>query len=154
MTTEQKNFLFQRLYILDPPALTRLGVGGSGSGAPFHDHDVVALNMAFAGRKRWLVTPPCRPSCRIPFFEGGAAVYHPEVLLSQASVALRTLGSGADTWDCVQYPGEAVFVPAMFLHATVNLDESVAVAVQCMVHDLCVRCLFEECDLIPCLFLA
>ena len=130
----------------DPPALTRLGVGGSGSGAPFHDHDVIALNVAFAGRKRWLVTRPCRPTCRIPFYEGGAAVYHPAKLLSQPGLpttALRMLADanvlarevhtagGGDTWDCTQHPGEVVFIPAMFLHATINLDESVAVAVQC-----------------------
>ena len=117
----------------DPPDLMRLGVGGSGSGAPFHDHDVAALNIAFAGRKRWLVTRPCRPDCRIPSM-GGAALYHPEVLLRQArlpAAALRVLGAGGDTWDCTQHPGEVVFIPAMFLHATVNLDESVAVAVQC-----------------------
>ena len=119
---------------VQPPALTRLGVGGSGSGAPFHDHDVLALNVAFAGRKRWLVTRPCRPNCQIPFFKGGAAVYHPEKLLRQAQLpaeALRKLGAGEDTWDCTQHPGEVVFVPELFLHATINLDESVAVAVQC-----------------------
>ena len=118
------------------PPLTRLGVGGSGSGAPFHDHDVIALNLAFAGRKRWLITRPCRPTCRIPSM-GGVALYHSEVLLSQARLpgaALRVLGGHAGdgtTWDCTQRPGEAVFVPALFLHATINLDESVAVAVQC-----------------------
>ena len=118
----------------DPPALMRLGVGGSGSGAPFHDHEVLALNLAFAGRKRWLIARPCRPSCRIPFYQSGAAVYHPARLLREAhlpAAALRALGGGGDTWDCTQHPGEAVFVPARFLHATINLDESVAVAVQC-----------------------
>ena len=119
----------------DPPALTRLGVGGSGSGAPFHDHDVVALNVAFAGRRRWLVTRPCSPHCRIPFRQGGAAVYHPEALLTEAdelpSAALEQLAPGEDTWDCTQHPGEVVFLPEGFLHATINLDESVAVAVQC-----------------------
>ena len=112
----------------DPPDLTRLGVGGSGSGAPFHDHDVVALNVAFAGRKRWLVTRPCRPNCRIPFYASGAAVYHPEKLLRQKhlpAAALLALGAGDDTWDCTQIPGEVVFIPALFLHATVNMDESV-----------------------------
>jgi hypothetical protein len=119
-----------------PPALARLGVGGSGSGAPFHDHDVLALNVAFAGRKRWLVAPPCRPACRIPS-AGGAALYHPEVLLSQTrlpAVALRVLSGakGAGTWDCTQHAREMVFVPALFLHATINLDhECVAAAVQC-----------------------
>jgi hypothetical protein len=117
----------------DPPALMRLGVGGSGSGAPFHDHDVLALNVVFAGRKRWLVTRPCRPNCRIPSV-GSAALYHPKALLNSdqlPSAALRVLGAGGDTWDCTQHPGEVVFVPEMFLHATINLDESVAVAVQC-----------------------
>ena len=96
----------------------------------------------YAGRplcpgKRWLVTRPCRPACRIPFFKGGAAVYHPARLLHEAhslpATALRQLaGAGADTWDCTQHAGEVVLVPALFLHATVNLDqESVAVAVQC-----------------------
>tara|TARA_B110000977_G_C10628462_1_gene319158 strand:- start:169 stop:426 length:258 start_codon:yes stop_codon:yes gene_type:complete len=41
------------------------------------------------------------------------------------------LGGGGETWDCTQRAGEVVFVPAGFLHATVNLDESVAVAIQC-----------------------
>ena len=131
---------------VDRPDLTRLGVGGSGSGAPFHDHDVIALNVAFAGRKRWLITRPCRPNCRIPFFKSGAAVYHPEMLLDEGRLqteppqvglepgldaAMRLLGEGEQTWDCTQHAGEVVFVPALFLHATVNLDESVAVAVQC-----------------------
>ena len=30
-----------------------------------------------------------------------------------------------------QHPGEVMFVPEGFLHATINLEESVAVAVQC-----------------------
>eukprot|EP01052_Picozoa_sp_SAG31_P036601 SAG31_NODE_4597_length_3105_cov_2.095143_2_plen_466_part_00 len=117
----------------EPPALMRLGVGGSGSGAPFHDHDVIALNVAFAGRKRWLITRPCRPTCRIPSM-GGAALYHPKMLLSEdrlPSAALAVLGAGGETWDCTQHPGEVIFVPEMFLHATINLEESVAVAVQC-----------------------
>lgn len=123
------------------PALIRLGVGGSGSGAPFHDHEVVALNMAFAGRKRWLIARPCAPNCKIPFYAGGAAVYHPQMLLDRApapagfepgaAAALRLVGEGGDSWDCVQYAGEAVLIPAGFVHATLNLDESVAVAVQC-----------------------
>ena len=37
--------------------LVRLGIGGTGSGTPLHDH-MPALNFAFAGRKRWLVARP------------------------------------------------------------------------------------------------
>jgi hypothetical protein len=62
-------------------------------------------------------------------------MYHPEMLLRDggkwAPAALRVLGAGGETWDCTQHPGEVVLIPRHFLHATVNLDESVAVAVQC-----------------------
>ena len=33
-------------------------------------------------------------------------------------------------WRCTQQPGEAVFVPDSFLHATINVEEGLAVAVQ------------------------
>lgn len=45
--------------------------------------------------------------------------------------ALQMLAQGDDFWDCTQHSGEAVFIPEKFLHATVNLDESVSLAVQC-----------------------
>ena len=81
-----------------PLPLTRLGIGGSGSGSPFHDHAVFALNMVFAGRKRWLITRPCQPDCKIPFYRNGTAVYHPTRLLREkhlAAQALRTLAPAA-----------------------------------------------------------
>ena len=34
-------------------------------------------------------------------------------------------------WGCTQSAGEAVYLPNRYLHATVNLEEGVAVAVQC-----------------------
>ena len=106
---------------------------GSGSGAPFHDHSTIALNIAFTGRKRWLITKPCSPNCKIPFYRGGAAVYSPRRLLNErnlASEALDWLAGGDKSYDCTQEGGELVFIPPGYLHATVNLEESVAVAVQ------------------------
>lgn len=107
--------------------LMRLGVGGSGSGVGFHDHEL-AINLAFAGRKRWLVARPGKQ--QVP-------ASSPEELLHRVlpSAAFqrpwRMLGERGQTWDCTQTAGEMVFVPEHFLHATVNLDESLAVAVQC-----------------------
>lgn len=113
-----------------PPVLARLGIGGSGSGAPFHDHFVIALNMVFEGRKRWLVTRPCSPRCQIPFFHNHSAVFHPEFLLKNDYFTAALTHFGGDTWDCIQRSGELVYIPTGFLHATVNLDETVAVAMQ------------------------
>jgi hypothetical protein len=38
----------------------------AGTGTPFHDHEL-AINMAFAGRKRWLVA---RPGSTVPAWDG------------------------------------------------------------------------------------
>lgn len=109
--------------------LVRLGVGGTGSGAPFHDH-MPAINVAFAGRKRWLVAKPGTE----------LVLVGPNDLLKmlpqqEFQAALAGLERGGKMWQCTQQPGEAVYVPAMFLHAIVNMDEVVSVAIQADDHD-------------------
>lgn len=42
----------------------------------------------------------------------------------------RRREGAAQAWRCTQHPGEVVFVPAGFLHTTINVEESLAVAVQ------------------------
>ena len=109
-----------------PRSLTRLGVGAEGSGTPFHDHEP-ALNLALAGRKRWLVA---RPATEL-------AVVSPADLLrdtlpsEEFRHAWAELEGGGKAWGCTQQAGDVVYVPDMFLHATVNLEETVAAAVQC-----------------------
>lgn len=107
-------------------ALTRLGVGGTGSGTPFHDHEL-ALNVAFAGRKHWLIAAPETELIHASPHE----LLHRILPSSQFQTAWRRLESSERAWSCTQLPGEVVYLPDRFLHATVNLDEGLAVAVQC-----------------------
>ena len=192
--------------------LTRVGIGGSASGTPFHDHEL-ALNLVVAGRKRWLIArPDSQPpepgstaapdagrerawaelseavrehwqtlgwterawsgddpppesesqdweELTAPQLDAAIALGYTERSWADADEALLTEeeehriqelveddgapgsegGSAEDwqrreaegsAWRCTQQPGEAVFVPESFLHATINVEEGLAVAVQ------------------------
>ena len=76
-------------------------VGGPGSGLPFHRHSATWQTLV-NGRKAWYLVPPVRMG--------------PEL---SAVVGTRPL-------RCVQYPGEYLWVPHMWWHATKNLDANVA----------------------------
>ena len=115
---------------MERTTLTRIGVGGTASGTPFHDHEL-ALNLAFAGRKRWLIA---KPATDLVLVGPQDLLYN--VLPSagfQSAWAVMEARGGA--WHCTQQPGELIVVPELFLHATVNLEEGLAVAVQCENND-------------------
>lgn len=105
--------------------LTRLGLGGTGTGAPFHDHEP-AFNFAFAGRKHWIVAKPHQP----------LALVSPTHLLNEVlplpafQSVIKNMNGEGSMWQCTQKAGEAVFVPRMHLHAIMNLDDALAVAIQ------------------------
>ena len=112
--------------------LLRLGVGGRGSGAPYHDHGL-ALNWVLAGRKRWLIARPSTPLAE-------QLTTNP---LGPADTLTNVLNQKwfRSFWDkferrglafsVVQHPGDVVLVPSGFVHSAVNLDaEVVAVAIQ------------------------
>ena len=107
-------------------ALARLGVGGEGSGTPFHDHEL-ALSLAFAGRKHWLIARP--ETELVP--AGPSEILHRLLPSPKFQAAWGRLESAERAWSCTQQAGEVVFIPEHFLHATVNLEEGVAAAVQC-----------------------
>ena len=50
-------------------------------------------------------------------------------------------------WACVCVCMQLVFVPDMFLHAIVNLEESVAAAIQCV---SAVQCSVVQCSVVLC----
>lgn len=193
-------------------AITRIGVGGTNSGIPFHAHEL-ALNIVFGGRKLWLVARPndhqawddLHETTRLNWgalgwtrrsWEGEEPPPDSDDMdwadLSsrqvQAAIQLgyteltwdaedrdqedwedllpaeeariqeyvsmledsnENMGDNFDgaidngaledwrrregqghAWRCTQQPGEVVFVPQGFLHTTINVDESFAVAIQ------------------------
>ena len=82
------------------------------SGAPVHFHRN-AWNVLIYGQKRWFLYPPDR------------AFYSSEHVWDWWRSSYK---DSPDALECVQYPGDLVFVPDMWGHAVVNLRESVGVA--------------------------
>ena len=109
----------------------QLFVGPVGSGAPFHFHGP-ALNAVLYGRKQWSLQPPGRKrySKRPPSSsssherqsddgDGGGGG-------GGGGVDLAALGA----ISCVQHPGEMLFLPRLWAHSTMNLDEVVGIALE------------------------
>jgi len=97
-------------------------LGEGHAGLPFHSHGAAWLGVVH-GRKHWFLYPP------------GA--------FSPSDRAMTSPLAGVKDWtskvypklaakpiECTQQPGEVLFVPTAWLHATLNLGETVAVGGQ------------------------
>jgi len=96
------------------PALS-FGVAGPGTGVPFHFHGP-GWAESIHGRKRWFLSPPHhRPE------------FHPNKTTLQwflqdypkEKVALH---------ECTVHPGEAIYFPDGWWHATLNIDTAVFIS--------------------------
>jgi histone arginine demethylase JMJD6 len=95
----------------------QLIVGPEGSGSPVHFH-TGAFNAVLFGRKRWFLHPPStaywanKPA--LPWLMDGDA--H---------------GVGVDQpLECMQHPGDVLYVPPQWGHAVINVEDVVAVAME------------------------
>jgi hypothetical protein len=88
-------------------------LGPAGSGAPFHHH-CPAFNTVFYGTKRWYLLPPARA-----FY----SKLHPLAWFNKGSLTNQSI-------QCTQNPGDTLFVPQGWGHATLNVRETVAVAME------------------------
>lgn len=95
---------------------TNLLVGGPSSGLPFHRH-AETWQLQVVGRKAWYLVPPGRLAGRL------ADAVGPYLYPADAwADAVRGKRLGERPLRCVQYPGEILFFPASWWHATQNLD--------------------------------
>lgn len=88
-------------------------VGPVGSGAPPHEH-MPAVNSLFFGRKRW-------------------AIFSPALKRWGSRPALQwfsTPGQLEGARQCVQGPGDSLFIPETWAHAVINVEDVVATAVE------------------------
>ena len=97
-----------------------LSLGEHGAGLPFHNHGESWLGLVH-GSKHWFLYPP------------GTAASVPMDVISGvqywARNVLPTLG-GNKPMQCTQKPGEILYVPQGWIHATLNIGEAVAVGGQ------------------------
>jgi oxalate decarboxylase/phosphoglucose isomerase-like protein (cupin superfamily) len=88
-------------------------LGPEASGSPVHFH-VDAVNMAIAGRKRWVLFPPGQR-----FWSNKPAI----TWFEEEYMALAT-----KPIEFVQEAGDVIFIPAQWGHVVLNLEDSLAIA--------------------------
>ncbi|XP_040047027.2 jmjC domain-containing protein 8 [Gasterosteus aculeatus] len=93
------------------------GIAGPGSGVPFHWHGPGFSEVVY-GRKRWFLYPPDQE----PHF-------HPNrTTLSWVTETYPHLPEGEAPLECTISPGEVLYFPDRWWHATLNLDTSVFIS--------------------------
>jgi len=93
------------------PALS-FGIGAHMSGVPFHVHGA-GFSEVLHGAKRWLfIRDEQDPPRWLPNATSAYWLEHEMPMLTPAEQAL--------VLDCTLVPGEAVFFPANWFHATIN----------------------------------
>ncbi|CAK0844292.1 unnamed protein product [Prorocentrum cordatum] len=97
-------------------------LGGPGSAVGWHRHGSSAQMMPH-GRKRWFFYP----LDRYPPGDGPGGGF---ALSDWLRVVYPTLSRDQRPLECIQLPGDTVYVPEGWYHAVLNLADSVAVAVQ------------------------
>merc|ERR1712129_172508 len=100
--------------------LKQIAIGGTFSGAQPHFHGP-ALNALLMGQKQWILFPPRKAfqmkQTAIEFF-----CYHEQ--LSQERKDSLTY------YTFTQNPGDVVFIPQEWSHAVLNMQPSVAIAME------------------------
>lgn len=98
------------------PALS-FGLAGAGSGVPFHFHGPGFAETMW-GRKRWFMYPPNT----IPQF-------HPNrTTLQWLLEDYEKLKDDPNLTECTLDPGDIIYFPDKWWHATLNLDKSVFIS--------------------------
>ncbi|XP_054849636.1 jmjC domain-containing protein 8 [Eublepharis macularius] len=93
------------------------GIAGSGSGVPFHWHGPGYSEVIF-GRKRWFLYPPEK-----------TPEFHPnKTTLSWLLDTYPFLPPWERPVECTVHPGEVLYFPDRWWHATLNLDTSVFIS--------------------------
>jgi hypothetical protein len=141
-----------------PPLFDRAGlndtvvsVGAAGQGLPFHNH-ASAWQTVVIGRKAFLLLPPLSADTAgdswlraEPWFEEIlSTLFLPstaQFLQRHASDLWRMVPEAAQALRVVVLgPGDSLFVPCNWYHATINLDDTVAVGGQATLESGLGRC--------------
>ncbi|KAI5061372.1 hypothetical protein GOP47_0023877 [Adiantum capillus-veneris] len=127
-----KEDLFDFMDKEDRPPFRWLVIGPARSGASWHVDPALtsAWNTLIRGRKRWALYPPGRvpPSVIVHADEdeGEVDIDSPTSLQWWLDV-YPALKDEDKPLECIQFPGETIFVPSGWWHCVLNLDNSLAV---------------------------
>ena len=106
-------------------------IGPPRSGSSVHVDPLAtsAWNALISGRKRWCLFPPTRGLTKAKLKPKGVGLDGESVTWFQKMYprARSHAWSGPRPMDCVQHPGEIMYVPDGWWHAVLNLDHTVAV---------------------------
>lgn len=105
-----RHFAVPRLPYSETSALS-FGLGKRLSGVPMHTHGAVYADLQH-GRKRWFMYPP-----------GTQVEFDPNASqLQWLNAVYPTLPSERAPLECTCLPGETLYIPSQWWHATLNLD--------------------------------
>ena len=107
-------------------ATLSFGVGGSGSGVPFHTHGPVFAEVLY-GAKRWFLKAPGPEPAFDP--DGSSLRWLLDVYPGYAAREFRDPGDPAPILECVVRRGEFLYIPGWWHHATLNIGQTVFMSV-------------------------
>ena len=113
------------------PALS-FGVAGPGSGVPFHFHGP-GFGETVYGRKRWFLTEPATQpefhpnKTTLQWFLQDYKDVKNEVYFS-STIFHSFFFFQVNLYECTIRPGEAIYFPDKWWHATLNIDTAVFIS--------------------------
>lgn len=104
----------------------KLYVGPKSSGVPIHSHGA-SWNLLVTGTKRWFfIAPGYRVEAMGP--KNKIGVFKVKTVTEWIRDVLPTLKEARIVYEVFQYPGDVVFIPHDWLHATLNLVDTISVS--------------------------
>ncbi|GAB5356007.1 hypothetical protein AAMO2058_000254000 [Amorphochlora amoebiformis] len=105
-------------------------MGPKRSGSTFHKdpNGTSAWNACVRGAKKWILLPPDRIPCGVHASPNGVDVTSPVSLVEWFLNFYHQLSDmDVDSIECIQRPGDIVFVPCGWWHCVLNLEEAIAI---------------------------
>lgn len=139
--TKPKYFNFNLFSLLeekDMPPHRWFLIGPKRSGSEIHQDPLgtSAWNTSVQGFKRWILIPPSNGLTK-KFMRGkhlmmkgedDEAIHYFDFIFPRLkNIENNTQGRVPQIIECIQYPGETMFVPGAWWHAVQNLDNTIAI---------------------------
>ncbi|EGC32612.1 hypothetical protein DICPUDRAFT_155396 [Dictyostelium purpureum] len=121
--------LFQYSGPEERPHFRWLVIGPERSGASWHidPAGTSAWNSLISGKKRWLMYPPAFTPYTVDLEDFEEKIYGSPPSLLWLLEVYPYLPPDYRPIECIQEPGETIFVPGGWWHMVLNLEESIAV---------------------------